>query len=149
MFRNSYVTGHLYHEIASYMAERPGVHRRHAIFLKTKKDPTALLLLPPPPREQAAWRGQPGQAVGYRARPRAWAPRVFLRQSNGRWKKRRSTLCREWRRWAVQRHPPKPPPRRAGGSHCLGYHLGRAGGWQGPPEGPTERARQPLPRAPH
>jgi hypothetical protein len=30
----------------------------------------------------------------------------------------------------------------------LGYHLGRAGGWQGPPEGPTVRARQPF-RAPH
>jgi hypothetical protein len=29
----------------------------------------------------------------------------------------------------VQLHPPKPPPRPAGGSHCLGCHLGRAGGW--------------------
>jgi hypothetical protein len=29
----------------------------------------------------------------------------------------------------------------------LGYHLGRAGGWQGPPEGPIARARQPF-RAP-
>jgi hypothetical protein len=26
----------------------------------------------------------------------------------------------------------------------LGYHLGRAGGWQGPPEGPIARARQPF-----
>ena len=41
----------------------------------------------------------------------------------------------------------KPPPRPAGGSHCLGYHLGRAGEWQGPSEGPISRARQPL-RAP-
>jgi hypothetical protein len=32
--------------------------------------------------------------------------------------------------------PPKQPPRPAGGSYCLGYHLGRAGGWQGPLEGP-------------
>jgi hypothetical protein len=40
-----------------------------------------------------------------------------------------------------------PPPRPAGGSHCLGYHLGRAGEWQGPSEGPISRARQPL-RAP-
>jgi hypothetical protein len=44
----------------------------------------------------------------------------------------------------VQPHPPKPRPRPAGGSHCLGYHLGRAGGWQGPPEGPIARARQPF-----
>jgi hypothetical protein len=45
--------------------------------------------------------------------------------------------------------PPKPPPRPTGGSHCLGCHLGRASdGWQGPPEGPNARARQPL-RAPH
>jgi hypothetical protein len=28
----------------------------------------------------------------------------------------------------VQLHPLNPPPRPAGGSHCLGYHLGRAGG---------------------
>jgi hypothetical protein len=41
----------------------------------------------------------------------------------------------------------KPPPRPAGGSHCLGYHLGRAGEWQGSSEGPISRARQPL-RAP-
>jgi len=41
----------------------------------------------------------------------------------------------------------KPPPRPAGGSHCLGYHLGRADEWQGPSEGPISRARQPL-RAP-
>jgi hypothetical protein len=26
----------------------------------------------------------------------------------------------------------KPPPRPAGGSHSLWYHLGRAGGWRGP-----------------
>jgi hypothetical protein len=48
----------------------------------------------------------------------------------------------------VQLHPPKPSPRPAGGSHCLGYHLGRAGGWQGPPEWPIARARQPF-RATH
>jgi hypothetical protein len=41
----------------------------------------------------------------------------------------------------------KPPPQPAGGSHCLGYHLGRAGEWQGISEGPISRARQPL-RAP-
>jgi hypothetical protein len=37
VFRNSYVTSHLYHEIAT-SAEGLGVlHQRHAIFLKTKK----------------------------------------------------------------------------------------------------------------
>ena len=42
-------------------------------------------------------------------------------------KKRRSARCPRVAA-LVQRHPPKPPPRPAGGSHCLGYHLGRAGG---------------------
>jgi hypothetical protein len=49
-------------------------------------------------------------------------------------KKRRSARCPRVAA-LVQIRPPKPPPRPAGGSHCLGYHLGRAGGWQGPPEG--------------
>jgi hypothetical protein len=60
-------------------------------------------------------------------------------------KKRRSALCpRVAALWCSSTPPkPKPPPRPAGGSHCLGYHLGRAGGrWQGPPEGPIARARR-------
>jgi hypothetical protein len=42
-------------------------------------------------------------------------------------KKRRSARCSRVAA-LVQLHPPKPPPRPTGGSHCLGYHLGRTGG---------------------
>jgi hypothetical protein len=55
-------------------------------------------------------------------------------------KERRSARCPRVAA-LVRLRPPKPPPRPAGGSHCLGYHLG-------PPEGPIARARQPF-RAPH
>jgi hypothetical protein len=41
----------------------------------------------------------------------------------------------------VQLHPPKPPPRPPGGSHCLGYHLPGAGWWV---TGATGRAKCQL-----
>jgi hypothetical protein len=78
------------------------------------------------------------EGLGVHRRAAIWAPRVFLSHSN----RRVAAL--------VQLRPPKPPPRPAGGSHCLGYHLGRAGagGWQGPPLGPIALARQAaLPRS--
>jgi hypothetical protein len=45
-------------------------------------------------------------------------------------KKRRSSRCPRVAA-LVQLHPPKPPPRPAGGSHCLGYHLLPGGGLVG------------------
>jgi hypothetical protein len=104
---------------------------------KTREEATAFLLLPPPGTGELT---QPSRSV----RPPGTVPggpgtARFTKALE--LKKRRSA---RYPRVAalVQLHPPKPPPRPAGGSHCLGYHLGRAGGWQGPPEGPIARARQ-------
>jgi hypothetical protein len=54
-------------------------------------------------------------------------------------KKRRSARCPRVAALVHSSTLPKPPPRPAGGSHCLEYHLGWTGGWQGPPEGPIAR----------
>jgi hypothetical protein len=86
--------------------------------LKTKK--TRRPCSSCPPREQ--W-----TQLGHPAGPKARAPRVFLSHSNGA-----ESHKRPLPRVAalVLLHPPKPPPRPAGGSHCLGnHHLGRGAGW--------------------
>jgi hypothetical protein len=77
MFRNSYVTGHLCHEIATWPRKGLGVHRRAAISLKTKKtrdEATALLLLAlsgtmdvtqPPGQAFRGSAGRPGHRAFY------------------------------------------------------------------------------------
>jgi hypothetical protein len=93
------------------MAEGLGVHRRAAIPLKTKKDARRSNGFPPP--------GPPGNRGRSSAIP-ATAPEGL---GTARFpkplemKKRRSARCPRVAA-LVQRHPPKPPPRPAGGSHC-------------------------------
>jgi hypothetical protein len=76
---------------------------------------------------------------GLRApRPRAWVPRVFLRQSNGRSAEAPSAAS-GGARWCS----PTPQNHRLGqlaarialGITAASVVLGRAGGWQGPLEG--------------
>jgi hypothetical protein len=121
----------------------PSCVRRSALFGKPGR---VLLLLLPPPRISGANSAIPARPSG--AAPEGLGTARFTKALE--LKKRRSARCPRVAA-LVQLHPPKPPPRPAGGSHCLVYHLGRAGGWQGPPrppEGPIARARQPF-RAPH
>ena len=89
---------------------------------KTREEAAAFLLLPPP--------GNRGRSSAIPARPSGTVPEGLgtARFTKAlEMKKRRSARCPRVAA-LVQLHPPKPPPRPAGGSHCLGYHLGRAGG---------------------
>jgi hypothetical protein len=125
------------------MAERLGVHRRAALPLKTKKDARRSNGFPPPAPPGTSTRSSAIPARPSRAARGGLGTARFTKPLE--MKKRRSARCPRVAA-LVQLHPPKPPPRQAGGSHCLGYHLGRAGGWQGPPEGPMRVLGSPSAR---
>ena len=107
------------------------VHRRHAR--------TALLgellktcFAPPPGPPGNRWRRSsatpPSQAFG--GTPQGLAGhRAFFFASRTEEGKRRSAPLAAYVWALVQLHPSqKPPPRPAGGSHCLGYHMGQGRG---------------------
>jgi hypothetical protein len=88
---------------------------------KTREEATAFLLLPPPGNRGTGGVAQPSRPGLGAQRARAWAPRVLLSKPL-ELKKRRSARCPRVAA-LVQLHPPKPPPRPAGGSHCLGHGI--------------------------
>jgi hypothetical protein len=109
VFRNSYVAGHLCHEIATCpRGSVLGVHRRHAMCLgkqKRRDKPWQSNGFSPPAPPQEGGRvgvAQPPPS-GIRApRPKARAPCAFLSHSNGR-----SDICREWRCCWCSSAPPQ------------------------------------------
>jgi hypothetical protein len=72
----------------------------------------------------------PARPSGAAPEGQAWGPRVLRFTKPVELKKRRSArFPRVAVAALVQHRPPNPPPRPAGGSHCLGYHLGWAANW--------------------
>jgi hypothetical protein len=102
----------------------PSFARRSVLFGKLRR--ALLLLLPTPGPVRVAQPSRPGLGA---QRPTAWAPRARFTKPL-ELEKRRSARCPRVAA-RVQLHPPKPPPWPAGGSHCLGYHLGRLVGDRG------------------
>ena len=92
-----------------------------AIVGETKKDARRSNGFPPP-----APPGNRGRSSAIPARPSATVAESLATARFTKaleLKKRRSGACCPRVVALVQLHPPKPPPRPPGGSHCLGYHI--------------------------